>query len=141
MGSAGYSGRYVVNAPDVVAEDFDGRTVILNLANGHYFSLEGAAARIWELVAAGFSFSAIGCSFATRRPELADSAATFLQQLVEHRLVRVDPAPADASPIDEAWSGEAPRMTVYTDLAELIYADPIHEVDDQMGWPERRKDE
>ena len=36
--------KYAINAPDVVAEDFDGQIVILNLANGHYFSLKGIAA-------------------------------------------------------------------------------------------------
>ena len=37
---------YAINAPDVVAEDFDGKIVVLNLADGRYFSLEGIGARL-----------------------------------------------------------------------------------------------
>ena len=36
------------------------------------------------------------------------------------------------------WSGEPPQIEVFDDLAELIFADPIHDVDEQVGWPAPR---
>ena len=41
---------YEINAPDVIAETFDGEPVILNLADGRYFSLSGIASSIWPLL-------------------------------------------------------------------------------------------
>jgi hypothetical protein len=35
------------------------------------------------------------------------------------------------------WS--APAMEVFDDMADLIKADPIHDVDDVAGWPVRRE--
>jgi hypothetical protein len=139
MSSANFAGVYVINAPDVVAENFDGRIVILNLATGHYFSLEGLGGRIWQLILDGYGFEAISASVASRRPELVESAAAFLRRLIESNLVRPDlQARHVADEIAEAWTGEEPRLIVYDDLAELIYADPIHDVDQQAGWPTRK---
>ena len=45
--------KYTINAPDVVAENLGGEIVILNLANGYYFSLGGIACQIWSLLLAG----------------------------------------------------------------------------------------
>lgn len=43
--------RYVV-PPDVVCEELDGETVILNLRTGMYFALNGTATRVWKSIAA-----------------------------------------------------------------------------------------
>ena len=42
------------------------------------------------------------------------------------------------APTDQTWSDEEPRIEVFDDLAELILADPIHDVDEQAGWPSPR---
>jgi len=132
--------RYAINAPDVVAEDFSGEIVMLNLSNGHYFSLAGIAAPIWTLLLAGHTPSAILDSIRARRPELADRSAAFLGRLVELNLVRAhDGGGAPGAPIAEVWSGEAPEIQVYDDLAELISSDPVHDVDEQAGWPTPRR--
>jgi hypothetical protein len=39
--------------PDVHSRRFDAELVILDLARGTYFALEGAAVEMWELLAAG----------------------------------------------------------------------------------------
>jgi len=135
------SSRYAINSPDVVSEDFDGEIVMLNLANGHYFSLAGIAAPIWTLLLAGHRPAVILDSIRAKRPELVDQAAAFLQRLVELDLVRVDIADdgAPSALIAEIWSSGGPEIKVYDDLAELIYSDPIHDVDEQAGWPTLRR--
>jgi hypothetical protein len=134
------SSRYAINAPDVVAEDFDGQVVILNLGNGHYFSLCGISSSIWTLLLAGHRPESILASIRARRPEVTEGSVAFLGRLIELGLVRprTDAAGDPADPIDEHWSGEPPQIEVFEDLAELIYADPIHDVDEQAGWPTPR---
>ena len=39
--------RYRPNAPQVIAETIAGEAMIVNLATGHYFSLQGSGADIW----------------------------------------------------------------------------------------------
>jgi len=135
------SGRYTINAPDVVAEDLNGDVVILNLANGHYFSLRGIACAIWASLLAGHTTQAILASIAIRRPELSDGSSDFVDRLVELKLIRPrdDAAAVPAGSIGESWTGEGPAIEVYDDLAELMVADPIHDVDEQAGWPTPRQ--
>ena len=140
MTAVNISSRHAINAPDVIAEDFDGEMVILNLANGHYFSLAGIASPIWDLVLAGHTPQSILSSIQARRPELVEDSLRFLGRLVELDLVRPEANGADSpgGAIDEVWSGKAPEIEVFDDLAELIFADPIHDVDEQAGWPTPR---
>jgi hypothetical protein len=142
MQDSGSFVRYSISAPDVVTEDFDGQVVVLNLANGHYFSLEGIASAIWARILDGYALEAIGTSLRASRPELVEDADAFLAKVRELGLIRIDEATApETAAIVQDWSGEAPRLIVYEDLAELIYADPIHDVDEQAGWPIRKAGE
>jgi hypothetical protein len=131
---------YVINAPDVVAEDFDGQTVILNLSDGRYFSLGGIASPIWNNLVRGCSPQAIFDSVGQQQPDLTEEAARFVGELVGLGLIRgkADAGSSVAAVISEEWSGEAPRIEIFDDLAELIFADPIHDVDEQAGWPAPR---
>ncbi len=133
--------RYAINAPDVVSENFDGQVVILNLANGHYFSLAGIASAIWASLLAGNSPDSILISIQAKRPELIEQSTEFLGRLIELNLVRAQAGDASepAGPVDDAWSGDGPQIQVYDELAELVLADPIHEVDEQAGWPTPRQ--
>ena len=133
--------RYAINAPDVVAEDLNGEIVILNLANGHYFSLCGIACAIWSLLLAGHTPQSIFTSIEASRPDLVEGSSEFVKRLVELKLIRPrgDVDAVAAEPIDELWSGDGPAIEVYDDLAELIFADPIHDVDEQAGWPTPRQ--
>jgi hypothetical protein len=139
MSAVNGSSRYVINAPDVVSEDFDGQVVVLNLGNGRYFSLRGIAAPIWSSLLAGHTPQSILSSIQANRPELVEGSVEFLGRLVELDLVRPQADAAGRSDqIGESWAGESPQIDVYEDLAELIYGDPIHDVDEQTGWPTPR---
>ena len=135
------SSQYAINGPDVVAEDFDGQIVILNLANGHYFALSGIASPIWSRLVAGHTPQSILGSIEIARPDLSVGALAFLSRLVELNLVRPHTGEAGGplEPIKDAWPGEIPEIEVFNDLAELIFADPIHDVDERVGWPTPRQ--
>ena len=130
---------YSIGAPDIVAEDFDGQVVVLNLANGHYYSVHGAGGALWTLVAAGNPLDSVIASLAAQRPELVDDALRFIHELVSLGLVREASAGAPpAVDLPASWPRETPRLEVFNDLAELITADPVHDVDVEAGWPTLR---
>lgn len=126
--------RLAVAGPDIIFEDFDGDLVVLNLKSGQYFGFNPAAAVVWEALMAGAAPSAL----AEASPDPA-AIAPFAQRLLDLELVVVaDAAPADLAPDAAervAALAEAPQVQVYDDLADLIVADPIHDVDQEAGWP------
>lgn len=129
---------YIVAGPDIVFEKFGGDLVVLDIATGRYFGFNPTAARVWEALMAGASPATIA--------ELGFDVASvvgFVEKLEVYKLIvsagvsnRLlpdqlrDPLTADLS---------APTVEVYEDLADLIVADPIHDVDDQHGWPRMMK--
>lgn len=76
------------------------------------------------------------------RPDWVDSTNKFLCRLHELNLIRaaIPAATEVVPPID--WNsfatGDEPEIEVFDDLAQLILADPIHDVDAEAGWPMRR---
>lgn len=139
--SVSVTSAYAINDPDIVAEDFNGQVVILNLSDGHYFSLGGMASPIWAALLDGHTPEAILGSIAASQPGFSDSAAQFLDRLFELGLIRQrEGAAAAAGPLAADWAGEPAQIEVFDDLAELIFADPIHDVDEQAGWPAPRPD-
>ena len=134
------SSLHAVNGPDVISEDFDGEMVILNLANGRYFGLRGIASQIWSCIGEGHRPNTILASIAAIQPSLVESSKSFLAQLVELDLIvqRKEDTGASTASINALWTAETPKIEVFDDLAELLLADPIHDVDEEAGWPTLR---
>ena len=103
--------RYAINTPDVVAEDFNGEIVILNLANGHYFSLCGIACAIWSLLLAGHTPHSIVASIEASRPDLVEGSSQFVERLLELQLILATRrhgsfCRADRGTMVGRWSGD-----------------------------------
>lgn len=137
---------YEVCAPDVVAEDFGGEIVVLNLANGKYFSLLGVSADIWRDLAQGYRRQDIIGHAAASGPEIEAAASGLIADMVREGLIRPVPDEAKGSaPVGAASTTlslaactEVPGLEAFDDMAELILADPIHDVEEDMGWPVKR---
>ena len=62
----------------------------------------------------------------------------FVAKLAEHDLITSSIGPAGPPAISAEALGslaEPPSLEIYTDLAELIAMDPVHEIDILTGWP------
>lgn len=125
---------------DVSAERIDGDVIAVNLVTGAYFSLSGSAADVWTAATSGASsavwLECLDTAYGSPvpRPEIEELIASC----VEHGLAAsVDPDPniVPTLPADldrSTWL--PPVLDVFTDLADLILVDPIHDADD-LGWP------
>lgn len=135
-----------INDPQVVAEVIGGEAIIVNLDSGAYFSLRGSARLIWESLLGGATPAAtVDALLATHTGERATVETAlhdFLAQLLDEGLLvrdARDPAnrgmqPAVERPSADTLPFEAPVLEKYTDMADLLLLDPIHEVEEQ-GWP------
>jgi len=125
--------RLELNAADVAAKDIDGEILVMNVANGMYYSLDGVGAVAWRLLSAGHNLrqtadvlaSAYGVDPATTLDDVTDLAI----QLVDEALVSVSgtstPIAAPTIPdSDPHGSYTAPRLNSYSDMADLLALDP-----------------
>lgn len=132
-----FSGRYRLASEDIAGEAFDDEYVLLNLANGFYFSATGPAHVFLQGILSGFEVAEMLNAVAGGR---LDEARRFLSDLHANALIEKNPeASAERVPAD--WierlqaSGGPIVLEVFGDLADLIIADPIHDTDEEKGWP------
>jgi len=129
--------RYAVAGRGVVSEAFDGDIVVLDLDSGRYFSFTDSGCALWEGLVEGVAPEALlhdGARYTTEDIEC------FVAKLVEYKLLVAVAEPANtvapAAMVEKlAQAREMPEVTVFDDLADLFLADPIHDVDEQAGWP------
>lgn len=142
--------RFSINSSKITHETIDGEVVIVNLASGSYYSLDGAGAEIWSRIADRASFSEIVAYLADRYDGKIEALAGAVQQLLGDLetegliLKEPDGAPAqspEAKPIAPGRPESAakiqftpPSLNKYTDMQDLLLLDPIHDVD-EAGWP------
>jgi Coenzyme PQQ synthesis protein D (PqqD) len=136
--------RYRVNSPQVISETVGGETIIVNLASGHYFNLQGTAVDVWEALERGEAsrsiVTALEQQYAAADGEVEAAVQELLQSLVAAELLVADGnGAAETQPAPPPSAGErppfvAPSFTTFTDMQDIILLDPVHEVD-ARGWP------
>jgi hypothetical protein len=132
----------VANLSVTASQDFAGEAVVIHLERGTYFSLRGSGGIIWSLLQAPTSVADIVAALdgQIRLPskDIEAVLTAFVAKLAEHDLITSSIGPARPPAISAEALGslaEPPSLEIYTDLAELIAMDPVHEIDILTGWP------
>ena len=138
------SQSYRINQPAVITEVIDGEAIVVNLDSGAYYSLRDSACVAWELFAQQMPVSGVVAQMVSRYDAAPDVIATAVETLLaellqENLLVAADAAPdAPSSPFVNTGADRPPFalpvLEKFTDMADLLLLDPIHDVDD-AGWP------
>jgi coenzyme PQQ synthesis protein D (PqqD) len=139
---------FVINAPSVVSEVIDGEVIIMNVKSGNYYSSAEVGAVVWSWIEQGRTKDQMR-GLATARYQgddrrIGESLEAFFESLLREELVRAVPVSQTAPAPDQA-AGEngaaavftAPKLCAYTDMQDLLFLDPIHDVD-AIGWPEAK---
>jgi Coenzyme PQQ synthesis protein D (PqqD) len=132
---------YTTN-PQAIHETIDGETIIIDLASGTYFSLQGAGTEIWNGLKAGESAEAIVARLARTYSgdpvDIVSETRAFLRDLETGGLVTSsNGATAEIAAPASAEGTEPfarPKIEKYTDMQDIILLDPVHQVDER-GWP------
>jgi hypothetical protein len=90
----------VVRSDEPIAVEMDHATVMMSLAQGMYFGLEGVGPRIWALLVTPRRVSDL-CDELAREFDVApatclDDVCGFLEELHQEKLIRIDDEPTDA---------------------------------------------
>lgn len=130
---------YRVNSPSVVAETLGRETIIIHFDSGMYYSTNETGALIWSMIERGTPADRIAACLAARCDangiSIPDSVARFLNDLEAEGLVVKAEGTSEA---DEIAPGERiaftePSISRYTDMADLLLLDPVHEIEDRSG--------
>ena len=138
--------QYRINQPAVISEVVDGEAVIVNLDSGAYFSLRDTGCVIWSLLIQGMALPDVVKTVAKQYSAAGQAMDTTIRTLVAELLSEglLVPAHSPVLPQDLTMPPEAgngarlpfhpPVLEKFTDMAELLLLDPIHDVQ-PAGWP------
>ena len=147
MSGNGY--RLKINEPNIVHENVDGETIILNLDSGNYYSIVDVGADIWNYIEKGAPISEIMPlireNYECFQGGEENAVNSFINQLQQEGLVIPIDDKLNASLLPRNWKEQitakknkavfnAPVLNKYSDMQDLLLLDPIHEVD-ATGWP------
>ena len=120
---------YAVQDQKAISETLDGETIIINLETGSYYSMNADGTAVWNAI---------------KKRELIDGSSEksirdFISFLEREDLVAETESTPDAV-LADLNSAQNPHIEKYTDMQEMLLADPIHDVD-QAGWPHMKKED
>ena len=116
------SQRYAVDTHEVISEVFDGEAVIIQMRTGAYYSFPPEVTLLWGALLGGTPFDQLVL------PAEGSDLQDVLGWLEGEELVAFDPALNDSRSPAEPGTGPC-GITKFTDMAEMLIADPIHDID------------
>lgn len=117
---------------NILEETFESEAVIINIASGYYFSLNGAGTEIWQLFGQARDPAEIEQRFSAEQME-------FVAQLRTQELLLASDDPA-VQLSGEIIATETPKLERFDEMADLLQFDPVHDIDlDGDGWPVLRE--
>lgn len=135
---------YALKSAEVAGKVIDGEAIIMNLADGSYYSLDGSGALIWEGLQAGHSLQQI-LDLVTVRYEVAAGTAEadllrLTAELVTEGLLVPSAVPNSSEQSPKPALGgprgtyHTPGFEKYTDMADLLALDPPNPGFDETPW-------
>jgi hypothetical protein len=124
-------GSFTANRDHVAARIIDGELIIIRLADGTYYSMDNAGARVWALMEAGHPIAdvvrTISSWYGAAPDRVEGDVASLVRELLDEGLIMAGSAEANgmpaAAPVDlEPY--ETPTLHIYRDMGNLLALDP-----------------
>lgn len=138
------------NEQEVAAKVIDGEAIIINLANGIYYSMDKVGGLLWEVLAGGHKLEEAVATVMARydvSPEQAQADAERLAaELLQENLLAETNDEGTPQEITEPESQqklpyEAPALNIYRDMGDLLALDPPTPGLQDIAWKEPDDDE
>lgn len=137
-----------------MSEEIDGEVIIVNLKNGNYYSLTQSATVIWAGIQEQATLEDIRHRlqrrYAGEPASMSQDLAELIQALETEQLITLcspseAPSTDGVAPADGRTAGEQeaylpPQLERFTDMGDLLLLDPVHEAEDEKGWPHAKGD-
>lgn len=140
---------YEPTGADIVSEEIDGEVIIVNLRNGNYYSLSQSATVIWAGIQEHATLERLQhqlhMRYSGETGSMDRDLAALIQTLEQEQLIALRspserPAAVEATTAGAEATGEKeayrpPLFERFTDMGDLLLLDPVHEAEDEKGWP------
>ena len=143
------SDRFRINEGEVVAQSFEDEVVMINLAKGLYYSMQGSGAFVWERVVEGQCLTevtdALTEAYRVSQPQARTDVVAVIDAFLENELiVPRDSGPLQASShtaVSAAQAYEPPELLVHDDIGHLLALDPpLPDLQQALTTPPPRDD-
>ena len=126
------TGLFRVNDKEVAAKVIDGEAIIINLANGLYYSLDKTGALAWVLMGGGYSLDEsadlLSARFSEPRQRVRADLEKLAKDLVDQKLMMPDleAKPRTKVVLDPPAGDlyETPMLNTYDDMGDVLALDP-----------------
>ena len=140
------SGHYKIDRSKILFEQFEDETVLINIETGFYYSLSNDGSEILRLIDEGCPADALPSVLFESKDKFASVSIQiwdFLASLADEGII----APCSLTPENSPKVlAEKPRyanpdqfktpvLQRFDDVRELLLIDPVHQVDQEYGWP------
>jgi len=127
--------RLCPNSQDVAAKILDGEAIMINLANGTYYSLDKVGAAVWELIDNGHTVGQVADAIAERfegaTGHALDDVQKLLQAMLDEKLLLHEdgqgqsvPRSSPDGPVAPKLPYQSPELQIYRDMADLLALEP-----------------
>lgn len=131
---------YKINEKKMFFDVADGLAVVINTTTGMYYGTGLLGTAILSALADGITPSKIAAKIRENAgcPEDFDQRLdSFINELVSKEIL-VPAEDSDGEPVFKAdvyEEGFDLSLDEYAEVQDLLQADPIHDVSEEMGWP------
>lgn len=132
---------YRLNEEKMFYDFADGQAVVINYQTGMYYGMGLLASAILDRIVAGKDVNEI-ITAAKELPQcpsdITDRVQNFVKELLEKEVIVSGPTAAGGSePLSDevAADGFDLKLDMFAEMADLLLADPVHDVDMNEGWP------
>lgn len=134
---------YSVNTEQIAYEVMENEIVIIHLDNGNYFNIEGIAIDIWNGILANLSIDNLVQFFVEAYQQektiIQDAIGNFIKQLESEELIIESTQEEEKKELFTLTNIQPeftpPTLDKYEDMQDLLLLDPLHDVDENVGWP------
>src|SRR5436190_1404477 len=118
---------------EVAAKVMDGEAIIINLANGIYYSIDKAGGLVWEMIEGNYSLEEMIATVVARYEVLKPKAEADIHQLIdeldrEHLIMLSNNGARSANKVESPQPAklpyETPMLQIYRDMGDLLALDP-----------------
>ena len=131
---------YKLNEEKMFYDMAEGQAIVINFTTGMYYGTSSLGSAVLDALLAGASTEAVltaiqalpGCP-----ADMDAQLAAFVEALLAKEVIVPCPGEGAAAAIDAAALADGFVLTVdeFTEVQDLIMADPVHDVDVEQGWP------
>lgn len=142
-------GTYQIDRTRVVFEQFEDETVLVNTETGYYYSLSPSGTDILRLLEDGCPAENLAHALFGNSNDISHLTIlieSFVQRLISEGILvdRASDLPFETNgehrePLYSDIAGfPPPALERFDDVRDLLLIDPIHEVDQEYGWPKAK---